>query len=703
MKSTNIPLPKSPSYFDRDLSWLSFNYRVLLEASDKSLPLYERIKFLAIYSSNLDEFFRVRVASLRSLLGVKKKSLNQVGLKPEKLLDQVHAEVNRQQEEFGAIFQKEILPELKDNNIHLLQKFPKESVHKEFIEHVFEEEIFPFIHTELLRRKRIRHFLRENALYLAIKLYSNSRIALKEAKETGNTERRTRRAIIQIPTHYFPRFIELPKIGKHRYYMFLDDIIRYNLHKIFPGYEVAGAYSFKLNRNADLLIEDEYGGDLVEKIRKSLKRRQTGVPARFLYDHNMPKNLLRYLRDTFSLDKEDLMPGAKYHNFSDFFRFPNPSSPELAGDPYPPLPHLELETKTSMIEAIAEKDYMIHFPYQSYDYVIRFLTEAANDPDVLAIHATQYRVAANSAVVNAMILAAQKGKKVSVFVELKARFDEALNLHSAEEMERAGVKIIYSFPGLKVHAKTALVLRKEGEHTKGYAFLSTGNFNEKTARIYADHGFFTANEEIIDDLKGVFSHLEGKGESKPVFKQLLVAQFNMRSALEELIDREIALAESGKEGKILVKLNNIEDRKMIKKLYEASAAGVKVEMIVRGICCIRPQVPGLSDNITITRLVDQFLEHARVFVFHNQGEDALYMGSADWMKRNLSRRIEVVFPVLDPKLKQEVLKILELQLADNVKAVKLDAELNNVKIVNDQPKVQAQIDTYELIKTESLA
>lgn len=702
MDNRNTVIAKGPKFFDRDLSWLSFNYRVLLEASDKDLPLYERIKFLAIYSSNLDEFFRVRVASLRSLLGIKKKSLDEVGLEPEKLLAQVHGEVNRQQDKFGSIFQKEILPELKKNHIHLLQKDPQEKVHKEFIQHFFEEEVFPFIHTELLRRKRIRHFLRENALYLAIKLYSNSRIALKEIKETGNTERGSRRAIIQIPTHYFPRFIELPQIGKNRYYMFLDDIIRYNLDKIFPGYVVAGAYSFKLNRNADLLIEDEFGGNLVEKIRKSLKRRQTGVPARFLYDSVMPKNLLRYLRDTFSLDKEDLMPGGKYHNFSDFFRFPNPIAPKLSGQAYPPLPHHELENKTSMLEAVAKKDYMVHFPYQSYDYVIRFLNEAANDPDVIAIHATQYRVAANSAVVNAMILAAQKGKKVTVFVELKARFDEALNLHSAEEMERAGVKIIYSFPGLKVHAKTAVVFRKEGKDTKGYAFLSTGNFNEKTARIYADHGFFTSNEKIINDLKGVFAHLEGKGETQPEFKELLVAQFNLRPELERYINREIEYAKAGKKAEILVKLNNLEDKKMIRKLYEASAAGVQIKLIVRGICCIRPQVPGLSENITIIRLVDQFLEHARVFVFHNDGEDALYMGSADWMKRNLSRRIEVVFPIKNIQLKKEVMKILELQLQDNVKAVRLDSMMNNIEIKNDGPKIQAQIEAYNLIKTGKL-
>ncbi|MDW3650731.1 MAG: polyphosphate kinase 1 [Bacteroidia bacterium] len=702
MDTRNTVAAKGSKFFDRDLSWLSFNYRVLLEATDKSLPLYERIKFLAIYSSNLDEFFRVRVASLRSLLGVKKKSLDLVGLEPEKLLAQIYAEVNRQQEEFGAIFQQDILPGLNKNDIYLLQDGPKEDVHKEFIEKFFEEDVFPFIHTELLRRKRIKHFLRENALYLAIKLYSNSRIALKEEKETGNTERRSRRAIIQIPTHYFPRFIELPAIGKKRYYMFLDDIIRFNLDKIFPGYEVAGAYSFKQNRNADLLIDDEYGGNLVEKIRKSLKRRQTGVPARFLYDSEMPKNLLRYLRDTFSLAKEDLLAGGKYHNFSDFFRFPNPLAPELEGKAYPPLPHLELESKTSMLDAISEKDYMVHFPYQSYDYVIRFLTEAANDPNVEAIHATQYRVAANSAVVNAMILAAQNGKKVSVFVELKARFDEALNLHSAEEMERAGVKIIYSFPGLKVHAKTALVLRKEGKDTKGYAFLSTGNFNEKTAKIYADHGFFSSDDEIINDLKGVFEHLEGGGKSKPNFKQLLVAQFNMRPDLEKLIDREIEHAKAGRKAKVLVKLNNLEDKKMIRKLYEASNAGVKITMIIRGICCLRPGIPGLSENIKITRLVDQFLEHARVFIFHNQGEDALYMGSADWMKRNLSRRIEVVFPIKDKNLKNEVIKIIDLQLADNVKAVSLDKDMINTSIKNDKSSVRAQIDAYELIKAGKL-
>ncbi|MEM6263452.1 MAG: polyphosphate kinase 1 [Bacteroidota bacterium] len=688
-------------FFDRDLSWLGFNYRVLMEARDKSIPVYERLKFLAIFSSNLDEFFSVRVATLRSLSRVKKKRKKELGFSPEEVLERIYETVGKQQEEFGKIFREEILPELASNGIHLLNEIPTDPGQRTYLFDYFEREILPYVQPVILMRGKMVHFLREKALYLAVKLQNKPKASEEEADKPK--KRKTRYAIVQIPTHYFPRFTRLPgtEPGTH-HVMFLDDVVKLNLHKIFPGFDILSCHSIKLTRDADLQIEDEFSGNLVDKIQKSLSKRQVGLPSRFLYDKSMPKDVVRYLRDTFELSKQDLFPGGQYHNFRDFFGFPNPLSPQLEAPSLPQLPHQELEQEVSMFDALKKRDYLLHFPYQSYDYVIRFLNEAATDPDVEEIHTTQYRVASNSAVVNALIRAAQYGKKVTVFVEIKARFDEAINLQSAQDMQQAGVKIHYSFPGLKVHAKIAMAIRREADGLQKYAFLSTGNFNEKTARLYADHGLLTANKAITDELTHVFGFLSDRNNQPPRFKQLMVAQFNLRDDLATLIDREIAHHKAGKPAYILIKMNNLEEKGMIDKLYEASQAGVKVELIVRGICCLRPGVPGLSENIRVTRLVDMFLEHARVFVFHNLGADEMYMGSADWMTRNLFRRVEVVFPLHDPALKAEVMEMLELQLADNEKAVTLTSDLENVRLPKGEPAIRMQEVAYRRIESGTL-
>ncbi|MDX1906850.1 MAG: polyphosphate kinase 1 [Bacteroidia bacterium] len=689
-------------FFNRDLSWLSFNYRVLIEARDTSLPLFERIKFLAIYSSNLNEFFRVRVASIQSLRDVQPGPVKE----QDKVLADIYDEVSRQQDEFGSIFREQILPELERNNIFLIQGPPRDMVHQEYVTDLFMEEVRAFLHPELLRKDKIVHFLRDGALYHVVKLRNKPKRGVAGAVlgdiATRMVKKRVRYALIQVPTHYFPRFIVLPRIGDAHYIMFLDDVIRYNLERIFPGYIVLSCYSVKVNRNADLLIEDEFSGDLVEKISESLKRRRIGIASRFLYDQNMPASMLRYLRDTFGIAREELMTGGTYHNFMDFFSFPNPLAPQLERVPMPPLPHADLESYSLMLAAIGEQNRLLHYPYQSYDYVIRFLNQSAIDPDVKEIYTTQYRVASNSAVVQALIRAAQNGKKVTVFVEIKARFDEAHNLTSAREMEQAGVRTIYSIPGLKVHAKVALVMRQEGGRMRGYAYLSTGNFNEKTARLYTDHGYFTADQEVIQELQEVFAYLNDQAYVPREFKHLLVAPFNMRRRFVEMIEREAAHARAGKPADILIKLNNLEDERMIEKLYEASQAGVRIRLIVRGICCLRPGVPGLSDHITVTRIVDQYLEHARAFVFHNAGANELYLGSADWMQRNLSRRVEVIFPVTDGQLKSEIFAILKLQLSDNVKATRLDADMVNHPIRNDNPPLRVQHAIYGHLQRRTL-
>ena len=677
-------------YYDRELSWLSFNKRVLMEAADENVPLYERVKFLAIYSSNLDEFFRVRVASIRSIVDIDKKKINKKFNKkynssPKEILEQILEEVHDQQEEFGRIKREVIIPELKKQNIVFYRDEPIIEVHKAPAEHYFKSKILSYLQPIILTRPNSQTpYLNNKELYFAIILKN----------EAGEIEY----AHLNIPTYELPRFVELPKTDGYYYYIAIDDIIRENLDFLFPNYKVLGAYSVKLNRDADLNIDDEYAGNLVKKIRKQIEKRNLGVPSRFLYDSDMPTELLQFLKEKFELEEDDVVPGGKYHNMHDLFQLPNPLKPSLENEPLETIRKHQLENSKSIFSAIDHGDIMLHFPYQSYDYVLRLFNEAALDPDVTEIKATFYRIAANSFISNALISAANNGKKVTVFVEIKARFDEANNLIWAEKMEQAGITIIYSIPGLKVHAKVALITKKnkEGESIN-YGYFGTGNFNEKTAEIYADEALLSRNELLTKELNNVFSYLKSQ-EEIPEFKELLVSQFNITDRFKALVDQEIKNVQEGKKGHIILKLNNLQDNIMIDKLYEASQAGVKVELIVRAICCIRAGVPGLSENITVRRIVDRYLEHSRCFYFYNNGEDILYQGSADWMKRNLYRRIEVVFPILDPLLKAEIMKLLEIQLKDNVKACLLDSNLNNVRVNDHQPKVHAQVDFHRWLE-----
>lgn len=689
---------KEEKYFDRDLSWLSFNYRVLAEAQDPTLPLYERLKFLAIFSSNLEEFFRVRVAMIRSLLRLKKKKRREWGLEPERLLEIIYKEVESHQKLLGKIYREEILPGLTSFDIHLLEEAPSHPEHKRFINDFFDTEVLPNVHPVLLKKGRIVHFLRDRALYLAVGLGRKAKPG-----DEPSAPKRMEYALVQIPTHYFPRFVMLPSVDEQHTVMFLDDVVRYNLEKIFPGYIVENSFSVKLTRDADLQIEDEFTGDLVEKIRRSLRKRSVGLPSRVLYDAKMPEPMLKYLRENFDFGKDDLMPGARYHSFSDFFSFPNPVAPLLERDSWKPIRLAEMDGFSNIFQALDAKEYLLHFPYQSYDHVLSFLNQAAVDPAVKTIKTTQYRVANNSAIVNALVRAAQNGKEVTVFVELKARFDEDSNLRSAEEMQKAGVKIIYSFPIVKVHAKIALVTREIqtelGPQTKQYAFLSTGNFNEKTARLYADHGYFTHNQEIARELEEIFSHLEDRNYQPPPFQHLLVASLGMKDALVAKIDLEIANKQAGKRAHIILKLNNLEDPVMIDKLYEASQAGVQIDLIIRGICCLRPGLKGISENITITRIVDRYLEHARLLYFFQGGKEEIYLSSADWMRRNLNRRIEVGFPITDRKMKAELIHILQIQLSDNASAAIINKHLKNIRKErkDGMPEIRSQEVIYRLI------
>lgn len=682
-------------FFNREISWLSFNHRVLQEAGNPEVPLYDRIKFLAIFSSNLDEFFRVRVASLRALVNLKKKTQKELKFDVNKLLDRISNTVFRLQEEYGGIYTKGIRPELEKNNIFLVDHTQLDPVQRDFVAEIFNEQVVPHIMPMIIVKKKITPFLRNQRLYLAIKLSAK----LPQGKAKTEKQNRFKYAIVEIPTNHINRFILLPKIGNNNYIIFLDDVIRLFLQQIFYGYNIHESYAVKLTRDAELYIEDEFSGNLLEKIKKGLAKRGSGAPSRFLYDSNMSSSFLRYLREALLLADEDLYPGGRYHNFSDFFRFPNPGIKSLEYSELKPLKHKDFETHTNVFTASKKKDYLFYFPYHNYDYVVNAIAHAAKDPAVKSIKITQYRVAKDSRIVNSLVKAAHRGKDVTAFVEVKARFDEEINIQSAEEMQKAGVKVLYSLPGLKVHAKIALITRLEAGKLKKYAYLSTGNFNEKTAKLYTDYGLFTVNEELTEEVEKVFEYLEGKDPGYQ-FKHLLVAQYGMRQGFQALIENEIENAKKGLPAAITIKLNSLEDERIIKKLYDASEAGVRVLMIVRGICCLIPGMKEMSENISGISIVDRFLEHDRVYIFNNAGNEKIFLSSADWMKRNLSRRIEVAFPIYDPDLKKQVRNIIDIKLADNVKARVIDEKQQNLfRELTESEKHRSQYEIHEYLKS----
>ena len=669
-------------YFKRDVSWLSFNYRVLLEAADETLPIYERIRFLSIYASNLEEFYEIRVAEHRGTIMKRIFTAEDVGV-AEETLSEITDEVNRQQQAFYRVFNEGILPELRRQKICLYQGQEPEPFHREFVRNYFNEEIFPYL-SPVTIHAGFRTFIRDRRLYLITRIIR---------KETGEPLY----VLIKVPHSKVPRFIALPPHEGMHYFMFVDDVIRYNLPSIFPGYELDGCYSIKISRDADIYVEEETSQTIVQAIRRKVEKRKIGALSRFMYDRAMPRDFLAYICGAFDIAADDLVVGGRYMNLQDMSKLPNPVGKVLEQQVPPPMRVPYLEEATSMFGAVKARDVLLYFPYQSFDYLLRFLMEAAFDPDVEEIKITQYRVAENSAVIHSLISAAQNGKKVTVFVELKARFDEENNMSTAEKMKKAGIKIIYSIPGLKVHAKVAVILRK-GEATD-FAYVSTGNFNEKTAKIYADMALLTCNKAIVDDINRVFSVLEGTLQ-EPQFSCLLVARFNMVPELIRMIRRETEHVRAGRKGRIVLKMNGLHDRRMIDELYRAGSAGVEIDLLVRGICCLVPDQP-YSPNIRVTRIVDMFLEHARIWYFYNDGAEDLYLTSSDWMNRNLNRRIETAAPVLSPSVKREIIDILHIQLQDNVKACRIDGQLRNIFVRNDLPPVRSQQAIYDYIQAKS--
>ncbi len=670
---------------NRDLSWLAFNHRVLQEAANPSVPLYERIKFLAIWSSNLDEFFRVRVAAVRALQRLKKRTRKQLEMEPSKLLKRLLKSVWLQQEEFGEVYRTIMKKELAKQGIVLLRERDVNAAQRAHVQEVFRKSILPLLTPVFLSEDKQPPFLHNRALYLVAHLRKRSEDAKREQY-----------ALIEIPSTLRPRFHVLPPDGDRHCVLFLDDMIRLCLPEMFPRHDVLGAYAVKLTRDAELDLGDELSGDLLEKVKKALKRRSEGTPSRFLYDTEMYGRMLRFLVRHFQLSEDDLVPGGRYHNLHDLMTFPNPRSPALQYEPMPRLPVWDDERH--VFEHISHGDVLLHYPYHTYDGVLAFLRSAADDPDVRSIWITLYRVARDSKVVAALLDASRRGKQVFVFVEVKARFDEESNIFWAEELEKAGARVQYSLPNLKVHAKLCLVERIEKGGARLYAYLSTGNFNEHAAAVYTDFGFFTADERLTTEVRRVFavlSHRKDRGR----FHHLLVSPFTMRQRLEQRIEREAKHARKGREASIIAKMNSLEDPGIIRKLYAASCDGVKIRLIVRGICCLIPGIKGMSENIEVISIVDRFLEHARAFVFCNGGEPLVYLSSADWMQRNLDRRIETAFPIYDPALQKQIAGILELQWSDTAKARVINRKLDNrMRETDNQERLRSQYAVYEFWK-----
>lgn len=678
-------------YFDRELSWLSFNRLVLEQTKDKSLPLFERIKFCAIYDSNLDEFYRIRVAYYQSLTDIPKKNRKVLDYSPKSVLSNIKKEVTEQLKDFENTFYNQIIPELEESGIILWQNQELKQEHKDYLKEYFSKEVLPEIQPVLLSSSgAVLSFLKDNLIYLALKIHKKKR----------PPEYKSNYAVIQVPSNILGRFVSLPPLNNKFLYMFTEDVIRKHLYMIFPGYNIEATYSIKLSRNADLMIEDEFSGNLLNKLKKSLKQRKTGLPARFTYDGKMTEDLKKVLQLAFNLSEKDFFPVGKYLNFADFNQLKNPFSPNLELPPLKQLNHPLIDKYDSIIDAAEENDLLLHFPYHTYNYVLRFFHEAAINPDITEIKTTQYRVAVNSAIVNALIAAAGNGKEVTVFVEVKARFEEENNIAFADKMRKAGINVIASIPGLKVHAKAALAIKKSSKKgkRKSYAFLGTGNFNEKTAGQYADEGFFTSDKNITKDLEKLFLYLENPVDTFN-FKHILVPGFNMLPVLREKINREIMLAKEGKEAYLIFKLNGLGDKEIIELLYDAGSKGVKIDLIVRGICKLRPNLP-FSKNITITRIVDRFLEHSRIYAFHNSGENEVFLSSSDFLTRNLRRRIETAFPLYKKDLIQEIFDILKLQLRDNTKAKILDENIRNKdkKLKSGDKKYRSQVDIYNFLK-----
>ncbi len=674
-------------YLQKELSWLSFNERVLQEAMDKSVPLVERVRFLGIFSNNQDEFFRVRVAEIKRQIMIDADQGNSNGAAT--LLQHIQQKVISLSETFDEVYH-ELIVTLARQNIFLLNENQLDPEQQAWARRYFDNEIRAYLSPIILRPKidPVR-FLKDESSYLCVGMLKNE-------------ERHY--ALVEIPTDVLPRFVVLPpgKSRRKKSIIIVDNVIRLCLNELFSGffeYDDIHAYTFKMTRDAEYDLSDQLDQSLLEKMSDGLKQRLTALPVRFVHDRDMPPEMVQTLVHKLRIQGHDaVMPGGRYHNFKDFIGFPNVGRNHLVNKPMPAIKCREFRDSPSSFDAIRRRDILLYFPYHSFSHVTEFVRQASFDPAVTSIKINLYRVACQSRIIYSLMDAANNGKKVTVVIELRARFDEEANIEWSRTMTEAGIDVEFGVPSLKVHSKLCLVTRREEDRLVQYAHVGTGNFNEKTAGIYTDFSLLTANPEITDEVAAVFDFIR-QPFRRVKFNHLLVSPLNARRSLYSMIDNEIANAKQGHPASLILKLNNLVDKGLINRLYGASQAGVNIDLIVRGMCSLVPGVPGISDNIRAISIVDRHLEHPRVVVFHNNGQPRVYIASADWMTRNLDYRVEVATPILDPTLKNRIIDILQIQLNDTTKARRLDQQQNNHYVDRgNRRKIRSQSAIYDYLK-----
>jgi polyphosphate kinase len=673
----------------RDISWLSFNNRVLQEAADPTVPLKERIRFLGIFSNNLDEFFRVRVAALKKMIELGSKAKMHLEADPERILEEIQEKVVSQQATFERVW-KEILGDLRKQHIYIVNEKRLNTTQQKFVLDYFNEEVRSYIVPLMIESLQAFPVLNDKSIYLACKLSKKDRSIPQ------------RFALVSVPVRHLPRFLILPSKNNEQYIILLEDIIRFCLPYIFSffGYNTFSAHVIKVTRDAEIDIDNDVSTSLIQKIEKGLKNRKKGKPVRFVFDKDIDVSLLTYLIKRLNLThKENIIPGARIHNFKDFINFPDSvfTQKSLRKKPFT---HPLLKGVNSVTQIVLSNDVLLNSPYHSFESVIDLLREAAIDPYVINIKVTCYRLASRSKIINALTNAVRNGKSVTVMLELRARFDEEANLEWKSVLEEAGVKVLLGVPNLKVHAKLCLIKRRVENVTTHYGFVSTGNLNEKTARIYGDHCLLTADRNIMADVNRIFSYLENPKTRVGLLKAcktLIVSPINMRKQILSLINKEIKFAKSKTKAAITIKLNSISDKIIIEKLYEAAKAGVEIKMIIRGICCMFTENKNFKKQVQAISIIDEYLEHARVLIFHNGGNEKVFISSADWMVRNIDHRIEIACPILKKDIRQEITDIINIQLSDNVKARILDNQQDNIYVKASKTSIRSQVEIYNYL------
>jgi polyphosphate kinase len=683
-----------PKTIARDISWLSFNARVLQEAADESVPLRERIRFLGIFSNNMDEFFRVRVATLKRMMQIGNRANMHLETNPQQILDDIQMTVLNQQSEFARIWEN-VQEEMREQSIFLVTEKEMDMDQQEFVRNYFEAEVSPNIIPLMIENIPQFPHLRDKSIYLAIVMWKKES-ALKK-----------KYALIEIPSRVLGRFLLLPSKPDQHHIILLEDIVRFSLPEIFSyfGYDQYHSHVFKVTRDAELEIDNDLSTNIIQKIEKGLKNRRKGKPVRFVYDKEMDPGLLEYLTRRLNLSKRDnLIPGGRIHNFRHFMDFPDQVFKTNKAARKKPFDHpMLVEHRVS--EVVLQRDIMLHFPYHSFTPLIDIIREAAFDPDVTTIKITCYRMAAHSRIINALINAVRNGKEVVVMLELRARFDEEANLEWKSTLEDEGAKVLVGLPNMKVHSKICMIRKKVKDKQIVYGFVSTGNLNEKTARVYGDHCLLTSNQRIMNDVSRIFNYLEHYKSGMHSMKScetIIPSPQIIRKEMYRLMDEEIKQARKNKPSGITLKMNSLSDEGMIAKLNEAARAGVPIRLIIRGILCMLTENKKFRRPIRAISIIDEYLEHARVWVFHNRGKEKVYISSADWMLRNLEHRVEATCPILDHEIKKELIDIINIQLQDNVKARWLDNDLSNEYVRTTRKKVRAQVETYNYLYKKTL-